>query len=315
MLPRPTGFGIRAGLFYALLVTAFLAARYSNLFFLLLVFLASLAVCAAVAGRRNLAGLTGRITRIEPTPAGAGAPLHADLRAVGAPRFGVAVRLDLGNGGGRAMVPLGLVPGTASLSVRLPAMPRGGDAVYAACLVSDWPIGVFSERRAVEAPARVIVYPAPAEREARSAAGAGAVGELLSSQGAAGVLQPSHLREYREGDEMRRVHWKASARRRAPVVQEWEGGTGAGHEVVFDRRMPAEAFERALSLLSALALAAQEEKEPLTIVTQGARTSYGASHEPWDECFAFLAEAQPLPADAGPPPPAATHVPRVGGAA
>ena len=74
---RPTGLGIKALLFYLLLVGAFLATPYSNLFFLLLVFLTVLGVCNIWWTHRNVAGLDARLEEIAPTPARVGAPLRA----------------------------------------------------------------------------------------------------------------------------------------------------------------------------------------------------------------------------------------------
>ena len=124
-------------------------------------------------------------------------------------------------------------------------------------------------------------------------------------------LQPAGLREYRPGDEFRAIHWRATARRGQPVVREWDGGAGSGGEVVLDRRTDVDSLEESLSLLSALACRAREQKETLTIHSQELSTTYGSNHKPWRECFAFLAAALTLPSDAAAPPPASPHVTRL----
>lgn len=188
----------------------------------------------------------------------------------------------------------------------------------AARIVSTWPLGLWMARRAVPAPAEVVVYPAPLAL-ATSRGGSGGVGELYDMLGAAqGFLQPSELREYRPGDELRLVHWKASARRGTLVIKEWEGGTGSGHEVVIDRRAKGEELEEGLSAVSALARAAKEQKEVLTVHSQGLSATFGGAHRPWRELLRFLAVAEPLPLDGPPPPPvspAVLRLPRRGGAA
>jgi uncharacterized protein (DUF58 family) len=120
-----------------------------------------------------------------------------------------------------------------------------------------------------------------------------------------GSDQPSGLREFRDGDELRAVHWRATARRGALVVKEWEGDAARGLEVVLDRRCAAAELEDALSLISALALVARDDKESLTVHTQGTSSTHGGDHAPWDALFRLLATVQAVP-DGGPAPPAAS---------
>ena len=296
---RPTGLGIRATLFYLLLVTAFFAAPYANLFFLLLVFLTLLGLFNAVSTYRNLEGVGGKVVEIEPTPASAGASFRA--RLFGGSRTCYAVRLELEIEGHEPVgVPVGLIRGETVVNGSLPALPRGLYRIVAARLVSSWPLGLVRRRVELETPGELIVYPAPAAL-ATTRDGGGGVGDLYDALGLNdGFLQPSNLRDYRPGDELRLVHWKASARRTELVVKEWEGGTGSGHELLLDRAVEKDELDDALQVVSALALAAKEQKEPLTVHSQGMSATFGADHEPWRELFRFLAAAAPV---SGPPPP------------
>lgn len=313
---RPTGLGVKAALFYLLLVAAFFAAPYANLFFLLLVFLTLLGIADALAARRNLAGAHGRVEEVPMMPAGAGGAVSAVLCAAGR-RWALGVELEL-EGAGTLRAALGEASGEARITVPVPPLARGVYRVRGARIVSSWPLGLWKARRAVPAPEEIVVYPAPLAL-ATSRGPGGGVGELYDLLGAAqGFLQPSELREYRPGDELRLVHWKASARRGSLVIKEWEGGTGSGHEVVIDRRAKGEELEEGLSAVSALAHAAKEQKEVLTVHSQGLSATYGGSHRPWRELLRFLAVASPLPLD-GPPPPAVSsavlRLPRRGGGA
>ena len=125
---------------------------------------------------------------------------------------------------------------------------------------------------------------------------------LGSNASSEGDLQPSGLRDHREGDSLRSVHWRASARRGKLVVLEWEGGGGEGLEVVLDRRCSSEILEEALSDLSALVLYAREAKEVLAIRSQDLNVTFGEGHEPFDRALYFMAEAQPIAADGQAPP-------------
>ncbi len=313
---RPTGLGVKAALFYLLLVAAFFAAPYANLFFLLLAFLTILGVADVLAARRNLEGAHGRVEEAAMMPAGAGGAVAAVVCA-GRRRWAIGAELEL-EGAGTLHASLGEASGEARLSVTVPPLARGVYRVRSARVVSSWPLGLWKARRALEAPAELVVYPAPLALATSRGAGGG-VGELYDLLGAAqGFLQPSELREYRPGDELRLVHWKASARRGALVIKEWEGGTGSGHEVVIDLRAKGEELEEGLSAVSALAQAAKEQKEVLTVHSQGLSATFGAAQRPWRELLRFLALAAPLPAGSPPPPavsPAVLRLPRRGGGA
>jgi uncharacterized protein (DUF58 family) len=307
---RPTPLGVKAALFYLLLMAAFFAAPYANLFFLLLTFLTLLGAADALVARRNLAGASARLDEAEPSPAGAGGTLVAWIDAGARSRWAVGVEVEL-HGAPAARAALGSAAGQVRLAVPLPPLPRGVHRVRAARLFSAWPLGLWKARRAIPFQAELIVYPSPAALATSRGAGGG-VGELYDRLGAShGFLQPSALREYRSGDELRLVHWKASARRGALVIKEWEGGTGEGHEVVLDRRASGEELEEGLAAVSALALAARDQKEVLTVHSQGFSATFGGTHRPWKELLRFLALAAALPPDGPPPPPASPDVLRL----
>jgi uncharacterized protein (DUF58 family) len=306
-IPRPTALGVKAALFYLLLLAAFFAARYSNLFFLLLAFLSVLGLYGLAAALHNLARLEGAIAPLDPVPAGAGAPFQARLAAGRRTRFAVSVELDL-EGHGPVATAAHLLRGAAVVAGEIPPLPRGLYAVRDARAASTWPFGLLHARARLAAPERLVVYPAPLEGDAAGGPGAG---DDAAAAPQDGFLQPSGLREFREGDEPRRIHWKASARRRGLVLLEWEGGSGGGPEVVLDRRAEPDALEHALRVLAGLALRAKESKEPMKLHTQGLRATFGPGHRPWEELLAFLAVVESLPPGGEPPPPAAAHVPRL----
>jgi len=102
-------------------------------------------------------------------------------------------------------------------------------------LASD-PLGLFSFRRVVSAPARLVVLPRPlplagVELEAR-------LGGALSGEGeqrrAGSTTNFLGLREYRPGEPVRRIHWRASARRDRLVVTEFEAPSHTDVAVLLD---------------------------------------------------------------------------------
>jgi uncharacterized protein (DUF58 family) len=298
---------VKALLFWLLLLGAFFATSYFNLLFLLLVFLTVLGALNLFWTLANLAGVEAAVTEPEPVPAGAGGPFRSLVSSGRRARYGLRIVLELA-GGGRIEGAAAVVRGDAVIEGRMPPLPRGLYAVRRARIVSDWPLGLCAVSKAVSAPARIVVYPAPAVPAA--AAGRGGEGEAAAAR-ARGLLQPSGLREYRSSDEPRSIHWRASACRGTLVVKEWEGGLGEGAEVCLDRRAEPQALESALSVATALALAAREAKERLTLHSQGLSATYGRDHRPWNELLAWLAGADALPAGGPPPPPVAAEVLRL----
>jgi uncharacterized protein (DUF58 family) len=312
----PTGLGLKALAFFAVLVGAFYAAPYMNLFFLLLSFLAVMAVLSVWWTWRNVAGVDGEVLQPHPVQAGKSCPLQVVARSPRRrPHFALQCALDLGG----AVVPVAVWPslhGEAAVTGELPPLARGVHPVREARLQSTYPFGFARAWQAIPAPEHIAVYPAPADLgDARTR------NDLLadlcgSTAFRNGEMGPSGVREYRPGDEPRNVHWKASARRGSLAVCEWEGSALTGIEVCLDLRAEGEVFEDALSVLAALALWARARKEGRARSSQDHTGTYGEGHRPFRELLHYLAAARPLPAD-GPPPPAVSpgvlRLPAAGG--
>jgi uncharacterized protein (DUF58 family) len=305
---RPTALGWKALAFFALLVVAFFAAPYQNLYFLLLAFLSVLGALNVLWTVRNTSGVRAEVPDPGPFPAGATTPLRASIDAGPRRRLDLTVAVDLGTRG-RVMLSAGVVRGVTDARGDVLPLPRGVHPVKAAWMESTYPLGLVRSRRTVRAPRDLVVHPAPASLP--NVAGGGLAGVASALGGAAGADQPSGLRDFRNGDDVRSIHWRATARRGRPVVTEWDASAGDGLELVLDRRADEHALEEALSVVTALALAARDTKERLTIHTQGLSRTFGAGHADWDELLRFLAAADRLPSHAAPPPPAATTVLRL----
>ncbi len=118
----------------------------------------------------------------------------------------------------------GPVPGGDRVVVTYAARPgkRGNRPFGSILTVADSPLGLLRRRTVHESPASLRVFPSAAQslREAlRDPAG------LLVDTGAKPIrrrgegMDLESLRDYVEGDDPRRVHWAASARRGRPVVR------------------------------------------------------------------------------------------------
>lgn len=307
---RLTGFGLRAGLFYVTMLLAFVATPYSNLFFLLLSFLTLLWLACAWWTPRNLRGVRASLSHVEPIACDGPASFSIDVEGSARRHMQVAAEIWL-ESGARAFGQVAVLEGRSTLRVQVPPLARGIHRVRKAYLASGYPLGLFEARQALEGLDELVVYPRPTERAETRGGGdtlADVLGELPGGQG---DLQPSGLRDHTDRDELRSVHWRASARRGSLVVKEWEGGGGSGLELLLDRRAESAALEQALSQISAVVAYARDNKELLVLTSQGLQATYGEGHRPWREALHFLAAAQALPANSPAPPPVSPSVTRL----
>ncbi len=316
-VPIPTVFGLKGVAFFAVLLGSFFAATYSNLFFLLMAFLTVLGALNLFWTARSLSGVEGEAVDDGPIPSGGGHDLKFRIRAGRRPRPCICAEAKI-EGIGRVSGGVDVVRDPVEVSAPLPELSRGIYRVGPQRLTSTWPFGLFRVSRPIGGREELVVYPSPGEAPELNG-GEGTLGDLCAALGHVdGNLQPSGIREHRPEDGLRRIHWKASARRDRLVVTEWEGGGGSGAEVVLDRRAEPKEFEHALAVLSALALAARAEREPLTVHSQGLTATYGPGHTPTADLLRWLAGAEPLPKTDQPPPPVSPgilHLPAAGAGA
>jgi len=297
----PTALGLKGVFFFAVIVLSYLAAPYLNLFFLLLGFLCVLSGLAVPWTWANLRGVRAEITDLRPTPDGIGAEaivcIHAQRR-----RFAITPIVRISRRW-RLLDTLAVVePGSHTHRMRLAPLPRGVHSIEGWALESSFPVGVLRRRNSITGPTELIVHPTPADlpKARRGRALVAALnGDLTTSQGA---VEPQGLRPWRDGDELRSVHWRATARSQNLVVVERESTADAGFDIILDRRAAPDRFEGALSLLTALAFRAEEDKGLLTLRTQEFQQTFGSGHGGWRELLRWLALATPLPMDAGAPP-------------
>jgi uncharacterized protein (DUF58 family) len=291
---RPTLLGWKAMSLLAALLLAFFATAYSNLFFLLVTTCAALGGLGAVLAAANLRGLA--LVACDLPLAAAGDRRTVAVRlAAAVPRCDVHVALRLAGGD----APLGacaLVADAATLTTELPPRERGVVAVHGVRLSSSWPFGLFRAHRDVVWAGELVTYPAPAGDARRSAAGNR--GSSPRGEREAGVVG---LRPFRAGDSVTDVHWKATARRGAPVVKERDVAPPPTTAVVVDRRLPAPAFAAALAGATADVLEHARRGQPLHLRSQGTRLAMVAQRDAAAPLLRWLAAATPLPADAGSP--------------
>lgn len=259
--------------------------------------------------RANLRGLELRCGRVRRS--GEGEVLPVELVASdGLAHHGIELMLA-GASGGQWLEVVGR--GAAMhLELRLP--PEG--TPLRLFLRSAHPIGLFQARRELQvllqqprvpAPAGSLPLPLPEPGADAAAAAGGAVGGA-EGEDYAGV------REWRPGDSLRRVDWRALARGRPLLVKTWAGGGGQRH---FDwQSLPLPESERPGQLARWIEEAARLGLTwRLSLPGREVPAGSGPAHA--ERCLAALAELQPTGAAVlaarrrVKPPPSAEHVRRV----
>jgi uncharacterized protein (DUF58 family) len=231
----------------------------------------AVAVAAVLVGR---APMTYRAQRwLAPSRVGVGAPASGRLRFTNIgprPTIGTVVA---GDGTGRCVVPA-LGPGAmAEAAYDLPTGRRGTITVGPLAVSVGDPFGLAERRVALAGPDRLVVHPrihtvlAPpgsSTREARH----GATRPARDPRGDDFFA----LREYEVGDDLRRVHWRSTARHGDLMLRQDELRFGELATVLLDTRAGAHgggSFERALEVAASVAAALVKDGRRFRLVTTG----------------------------------------------
>ncbi len=221
--------------------------------------------------RPHLAGL--EITLVLPRRATAGDLLEPELRVRNTGRVASPAAAWLCDH--PALGPLGaavpaLDPGAQSrVLLSAVAEQRGVHPGVGAALSSTAPYGMLRWTRALPPTGGLIVHPRTTTRQALEAEGAPTAAERSVAEAGVGT-EVLGLRPYRQGDSLRHVSARASARHGRPVVLERERETGPSLVLLASGGGAGDAWERAVSTAAALALAAlREGTAPLLLADPG----------------------------------------------
>ncbi len=211
----PSAFGLGFAILLAVMLVG--ALNYANNAALLLTcLLAGTTAASMLAAFRTLDGL--RLDAVRAGTALAGTPIRVLLDFAATTYARHAVRLDIDGQHLHFAVP---ADAGTTLDVRLPTTRRGWQPLPRLRVYSTWPFGLFRAWSWLRPRHAVLVYPSP------EAHGPGPEGEDESSQ----RKRPrdgddlAALRDYRVGDAMKLVAWKASARHHGLLVRDFERPT------------------------------------------------------------------------------------------
>lgn len=256
----------RFGAFIGLLLFAMLlgALNYNNNPALLLSFLFAAAVHNSfIRAHLNLSGVRLLAVGTEPVHAGGQAALRCLLEA-DARRARPGLELTVGP----ARATANLAPGQRqAFDLALPAPRRGWLAPGRLRLTTRQPHGLARAWCWFWPQTRILVYPALEALAPPLPYGSGERGQRLRRGHGEEV---HHLRDYRVGDPLRQVAWKASARHAQLLVREYEAPRGA--DIVLDwNRLPGLAREPRIRRLARWVVEAERQGLRYALVLPGQR--------------------------------------------
>ncbi len=243
----------RQGLGFLLVLTLMLigAINYVNsLAFAFTFLLGSVAVTGIVHTWRNLLGLRIRVRSPEPVFAGSAVRLPVVIDNPDAPRAALEITI------GRRATPRRLVaePGQTVVQVDLPPSPRGRHPLPALQVSTRFPLGLFRAWTIVHPAGDFLIWPRPAASAPAPPSGGDA--HARGGEQGQGREDFASLRDYRHGDSLHHVHWKAAARQQGLLVKEFQGETSESVILDWDSLPPAD-VETRLSVLCRQILAAE----------------------------------------------------------
>ena len=163
--------------------------------------------------------------------------------------------------GGVRRFPLACGPGTSTLRYQVVPSRRGRYMIPPGYLTWTDPFGVVRSREAATAATELVVFPRVEPLRGRSPAGTRSSGSSTASSAAvASGSEYFATREWRPGDDMRRIHWRSTARMGRIMVRQEEQPKRDRATVVLDNRSAsypdgwegAAAFERAVEAAASL---------------------------------------------------------------
>lgn len=202
---------------------------------------------------------------------------------------------------------LKIAPGAQQIAAyRRTTQKRGTLRLVAHRLATRYPFGIIEKSRLFSEPAELVVYPALA-----------AVSELALPRVPGGLELPSlragpgteiaGVRDHREGDEARSVHWRRTASLGRLVVRERARDEATRLALIVDNARPEgagaawdDAFELAVSRAAWLAQRALQRGAAVEVLARGVRSPTVSPGRPADPVWRFLALLQAVPAGAAP---------------
>ena len=267
-------------------------------------------IIGALLWTRSRSAPVTLIRTVRPSPVHVGGDARVDLEIEAhdsAPQLTVTDTFDDGRRAARFLTPALERAQRGRAAYRIPTDRRGRFAIGPAIIGIADPFGLTTRALQLGAPDEVIVRPrlhdlrpvngAPGHRRARA-----------NRRTVVPVAAPAHdeflaLREYTVGDDLRRVHWRSSARIGDLMVREDESAWEPRTVLVFDNRLASHSgtsYEAAVEAVASIGVRLLRSGRACEILTTsgrslGAGLAGGTSTEArlLDELATSTAEAEP----------------------
>ncbi len=200
--------------------------------------------------------------------------------------------------------------GEAHATVRFAFPRRGRVKLEGFEVVTHFPFGLFRKSREIDAEEELLVYPQPLDPGPLTGLADLPQGEVRHPRPGRGGDYYG-LRDYRQGDDLRDVHWKLVAKRGDLVLREREKEEARRLTIAFpnawpqDHADPAHAIERAIATCAGLAQRLIADGYVVALATLDGRVPYGSGAAQLDRILRELAllrlHGDPRPLLAPPP--------------
>ena len=190
-----------------------------------------------------------------------------------------------------------LQPGQiATTSFQLTPTKRGEHQLDTLVLTSGAPFGLFTRKKSFPNRDTFLVYPELRKLpslHSRSLLST-ALSELVSPSGLGDTRSLRSVRDYRPGDDLRQVHWKASAKRsdsRLLIREHYAPAPNRSALLLNNSRCDEECFERAVSFAASVLWSAHRQGAQTSLHILNLEGEPIRSHH-WHEQYAALARVQ-----------------------
>lgn len=161
-------------------------------------------------------------------------------------------------------------------------------------VATRFPFALFNKRREADQSQEVVVFPAVYELPPPTPTARHHGDTLVSRVGRTGEF--FGLREYRDGDDRRAIHWRSSARTGRLLVREYEEEAERRTTIIVDNALPrnadedaVESLESTLSLAASLAMSYLKRGYAIRLVCRGAMLRYGVGEAHLSRALKMLA--------------------------
>lgn len=278
----------------------------NNLLYLLLGSMLGFIAVSSWLSEKAISGL--RIERHVPRAVTVGQPMRIGYRVRNAKALLPSLAVELGEFGLAEAAFLAHVPPKGSAEARSTNsfIRRGIYPLGTLTLSTSFPFGMFLKERDIDLPGEVVVWPRTDRPVRAPTPGGGRVPRSgASARGAAGTRgEYRSLREYRVGDDPKDIHWRSSARLRAPVIRQYERDGAETRWICLDTRgVAGDPAEIAVEIAASLAASSMAEARPFALVAGDVMVDPGEGAGQLERVLDVLARADFDPTNPLPSPP------------